>query len=72
MPNVTLSLPAPVLDNAKRVAGREFRSLSQHVAYLIEQDSNARKNTRRVSAATDSAGRRATPRRSSSRRKEVV
>lgn len=54
-------------------AEREERPFSQVVnrklreAFRLDQ-----KPTRRVSAATDSAGRRATPRRSGSRRKEAV
>jgi hypothetical protein len=49
------------LATGREKAKRNFRSLSQHIAFLIEQDDAQR----RVSAATDSAGRRATPRKRS-------
>ncbi len=70
MPNVTITMPDDVLATGREKAARAYRSLSQHIAFLIEQDSDKKATTRRVSAATDSAGRRATPRKRS--RKEAA
>lgn len=52
MPNVTITLPGEALDRAKERAAQQFRSLSQHVAYLIERD------TARHTAAPSKPARR--------------
>lgn len=66
MANVTITIDPPTLEKGKSDAKRQFRSLSQHIAFLIAQDT-----TRRSSAATDSAAKRATPRKRATR-KEVA
>lgn len=50
MPNVTISLDKVTLKAAKTVAEKEFRSLSQHVAFLLQKDTeqkSAAENQRR-------------------------
>lgn len=47
MPNVTVSLPDELLKKARAAAEGQFRSLSQHVSFLIIQDAESRKPARR-------------------------
>lgn len=46
MPNVTITLSEETLKAAKAKASQQYRSLSQHVAYLIERDQRVRRQPR--------------------------
>jgi hypothetical protein len=57
----TITMSKPVLRGLKELAAREKRTVSQQLEVLVE--SHFKTATRRTSAATESAARRATPRK---------
>ena len=42
MPNVTVSVDAKTLAGARKAARLQFRSLSRHIAWLLEQETQKR------------------------------
>lgn len=48
MPNVTVSLTDELMSKARAAAEEQFRSLSQHVSFLITQDDAKRARRRRI------------------------
>jgi hypothetical protein len=59
----SISISASVLDATRKWAASENRPLSRHIEGILRDAIVQRMPTRRTSAATESAARRATPRK---------